>query len=154
MVHLGLTHHALGDLDKAQAVQEEALQLARDVGDHAFVPLSMCHLAFHHYAQGRLALARSGFRAALVQAQRFDLLPSVKHGVAGLGLVAAAEGEASRAVTLLTLGLTPPATYAMFLLGEPQRVLAGLQADLLPAGFAAAEARAREFDLAMLVDDL
>jgi hypothetical protein len=83
----------------------------------------------------------------LAEAQRFGLLLSVAHSIVGLGLVAAAQGLASRAVTVLAFGLALPGGYMVFLLGEPQRVLA----ELSSADFAAAEARAREMDLAELI---
>ncbi|UCG25225.1 MAG: hypothetical protein JSW55_04290, partial [Chloroflexota bacterium] len=148
---LGLTYHALGDYEGARSIQTEALRLAQEVQDYSFIPVSQCHLAFHHYAQGELALAKEGFTTALVEAQRFSLLSSVAHSIAGLGLVAAAEGLASRAVTLLTFGLALPGAYINFLLGEPQRVLAKLRTELSPGDFAAAEARAGEMEIASLI---
>jgi tetratricopeptide (TPR) repeat protein len=151
MVHLGLAHHALGDYEGAQSIQEDALNLAQQVKDYSFVPLSQCNLAFHLYAQDRLNLAKAGFEAGLTKAQRFGLLPSVGHSIVGLGLVAAAEGLVSRAVTLLTFGLALSSSYSVFLLGEPQRVLARLRAELSPADFAAAEAQAQEMDLLKLI---
>ena len=151
MIHLGLTYHALGDYEGARSIQTEALRLAQEVQDYSFIPVSQCHLAFHQYAQGELALAKEGFATALIEAQRFSLLSSVAHSIVGLGLVAAAEGLASRAVTLLTFGLALPGAYINFFLGEPQRGLAELRAELRPVEFAAADARARKIDLAELL---
>jgi tetratricopeptide (TPR) repeat protein len=151
MVHLGLAHNALGDYERALSTQEEALRLAQDVKDYSFVPISQCNLAFHHYARGEMELAKAGFRAGLSEARRFGLLNSVGHSIMGLGLVAAAEGLTSEAVTLFTFGFGLPGAYLVFLLGEPQRVWAELRAELPPADFAAAEASAREMDLADLI---
>jgi tetratricopeptide (TPR) repeat protein len=147
MVHLGLTHHALGEYEEALSIQEEALTLAREVRDYSFVPLSQCNLAYHHYARGELDLARDGFRDGLSEAQRFGLLNSVAHSIFGLGLASAAEGLASDAVTLLTFGFGLPGSYIGFLLGEPQRVLAELRTELSPDDFAAAVDRARKMEL-------
>ncbi len=150
MVHLGLTYHALGDYEKAVRIQEKALQLAEETQDNGFIPLSHCNLAFHHYAQGNLTLAHRGFQIGLSKSRQLDIMTFVWHGILGLGLVAAAEGQRDRAVTLLTYGTARRGPGPNFLLGEPQRVLASLRAELSPAEFAAAEDRALEMEL----DDL
>lgn len=69
------------------------------------------------------------------------------HGLLGLGLTAAAQGQAGRAVTILSFGLAKPGPAQMLLLGQPSRVLADLRADLPPAKLAAAEERAAEMTL-------
>lgn len=76
---------------------------------------------------------------------------TVGHSILGLGLVAAAEGKTARAVTLLTFGLTRSGA-PVFLLGEPQRVLASLKSELSPAEFAVAETQAKKIDLAGLMN--
>jgi tetratricopeptide (TPR) repeat protein len=151
LVHLGVAHHALGDYEKAQSIQEEALHLAQKTKDYSFLPLSQCNLAFHHYAQGKLGLAKAGFRTGLAEAKRFELLNFVWYGILGLGLVAAAEGYTRRAVTLLTFGLDRPGGYTGFLLGEPQRVLSDLRNSLSFTDFTAAEEKARGMELADLM---
>jgi tetratricopeptide (TPR) repeat protein len=150
MTMLSLALHTLGDPKKAQVVEEEALRLMREVRDVGFVPLSLNNLAFHRYAQGDLALARSDFASALIKAQQLNHFGFIWHSILGLGLVAAGEGRTSQAVTLLTSEAAGTESAVMFLLGEPQRVLDGLRAQLSPAEFAAAEARAQEMNL----DDL
>jgi predicted ATPase/transcriptional regulator with XRE-family HTH domain len=151
MVHLGLVYHALGDYETAQSIQVDALNLAREVKDYSFIPLSQCNLALHYYARRELGLAKESFASALTEAQRFGLLPSVGHSIMGLGLVAAAEGLASRAVTLFAFAARLPGSYTAFLLGEPQHALTRLRVDLPAADFAAAEERARQMDLAALI---
>ncbi len=150
MVHLGLSLHALGNLQEAQQIQQEAVVLAHEIQDYSFLPLAYCNLAFHHYALGELKLSRLNFRKGLIEAEKFGLMPSFWHSVLGLGLVATAEGQVSKAVTLLSMGLARPVPYLVFLLGEPQRVLARLRDDLDTAVLERAESRGHE----MMPDDL
>jgi tetratricopeptide (TPR) repeat protein len=151
LAHLGIAYHTLGNYESAQSIQEEALNLAQKIKDNSFLPLSQCNLAFHHYAQGKLELAKDGFRTGLAEAQRYELLNFVWYSIIGLGLVAAAEGFTRRAVTLLTFGLDRPGGYTSFLLGEPQRVLSDLRNSLPITDFAVAEDKAREMNLADLM---
>lgn len=145
---LGLAHHALGQPETAEEIQMEALSLARDVRDRSFITMAFSNLAFHRYALGQLEQAAAGFRAAVAEARRFNLNHSIMHGLLGLGLTAAAQGQAQRAATILSFGLAKPGPAETLLLGEPSRVLSELRAELPPAQVTAAEERAAEMDLA------
>lgn len=110
----------------------------------------MALFGFHYYSQDRLEQARSHFQKGLVEAQRLELHASLWHSVLGLGLVAAAEGQAARAVTLLNLGLAKGSPYTPFLLGEPKHILAELRRALSSEAFVTVKDQAREIKLAKL----
>lgn len=154
MIILGLVYHGLAQYDRARNVQKEALALAKTVQDHSLTSMSLSNLAFHHYALGEVDRAAAGFHAAIEEAQRFNLTPSILHGVLGRGLTAAAQGQTRQAVTILSFGLAQPGLAQALLLGEPQRVLADLRAELPRSLFARAEARAQEMTMEELLAGL
>lgn len=152
MPFLGLAYRAHGQCETAEEVQMEALSLVRDVRDQGFTAMSLSNLAFHRCALGRLEQVAAGFRAAVVEARHFNLNHSVVHGFLGLGLIAAAQGEAQRAATILTFGLRKPGPAQMLLLGQLSQVLADLRAELPPTKLAAAGERAIEMTLEEMLD--
>ena len=153
LINLGIVHHALGEYERAQAVQEQALHHVLRLPDNSFVPFARSCLAFHHYAQGKWEKAIAGFQQGLEEAQQYGLLTSVGHSLMGLGLVAAAKGFAPRAVELLTFATSQHDAFKVFLLGEPDRVMAKLKEKLSPAEFAAAEARGRKMTLSEILPE-
>ena len=92
-------------------------------------------------------MAKEGFLNGLAAGQQISAIMHIMHALMGLGLVAAAEGQAARAVTLITFGSDRPGPGAIFLLGEPLRVMEELRTKLPPDEFSAAQAQAQEMAL-------
>ena len=158
LLHLGFTICALGDYAESRRIQQGALTQLRAIRDTSFIPVSLTHLGYAHYFLGDYATAGEMVSEGLQESMRFQLLPWAVYALSGLGLVAARQGEPEKAVTLLTFTTQHPLLLGAFTLGEPERVLEELSAELPEDTFARARERGQTRDVEritrMLEEDL
>ena len=151
LLHLGFAICALGDYAKARRVQQMALARLEAVRDASFMPVSLTHLGYAHYFLGDFAAAGEACSQGLRESMRFQLLPWAVYALSGMGLVAARQEEAERAVTLLTFATEHPLLLGAFTLGEPERVLEELSKDLPADVFTRARVRGQTRDVGQIM---
>jgi tetratricopeptide (TPR) repeat protein len=153
---LGETHEAKQEYEQAVQLYRESLGIVQELRDIT----NVSHLYFNVGRALQLAgdnqQAKEYFLDALRQSRQLGKKAGEVRALAGLGVVATANSEAERAVTLLTasrslfakLGLSFPSTQSVWL----DRHLEAARVQLGEEKFASAAARAQGMSLDQAVD--
>ena len=99
---LGLLAQAQGEYSESQYLFREALRLYREIGDSWMTALALNHLADATSALGDAEEARRIYREALQIATDAQTVPIALDALVGLALRIVSDGDAARAMELLT----------------------------------------------------
>jgi len=128
----------------------EALRLRRELGDDWGIVVALDNLGAVACEMGEYATACAHYAEALALAQSIHATRMMVEVLAGLGRLAAREGQPTRAVELLAFALGHPAMGSEA--REPAaRALADLETQMPRAEFDAAVERGRTLELEALV---
>jgi predicted ATPase/DNA-binding SARP family transcriptional activator len=154
---------ALGDLGSianrrgkhAEAIElaQDGLALSKRIDDKFGIAWSFRVLGSAACGLGNLQGAREYFFQALEMSAAFRLIPLVLRTVVGIAALLAAEGDRERALELLALILHHSVSWQVTK-DKASRLIAGLEAELLPEVVAAAQKRGRARDLDATVAEL
>jgi len=143
---LGLIAWHQGNLAQAEAYTQEALALARELGDKSLIATTLQNLGYFASLQGDLKQAGACYREGLSLAQEIGNEVQMCWPLVGLASVAAAEGQPVRAARLF--GAAETRLDVKVLMNniehaEYERVVQSARAQLGEKAFAAAWAEGR-----------
>jgi tetratricopeptide (TPR) repeat protein len=144
LLNLGTAAYLRDDYSAARSYMETAFERAGDLGERATLPLLLVNLAQTDLKLGDMATARREVGEALALARALDMQTLVLWSVFVAGQVLAAEGRASRALSVCGLVRAHPAADHQLLLEIDEEIA---RMDLPPAEAEAGLAAGAALDL-------